>query len=554
MPDRDYLFFELTTSLCATCLRRVEAKVLIQGERVYLQKWCPTHGRQKVLISTDADYYRLCRGTLKPSQVPLRFNTPMRHGCPYDCGLCPDHEQHSCLAIVEVTDQCNLTCPVCYSDSSPRRPTHRSLEHVEFMLDAVVRNEGEPDVVQISGGEPTIHPQFWQILDAAKRRPIKHLMLNTNGIKIASDPDFARRLAGYQPGFEVYLQFDSLREGPLRRLRGEDLRDVRRRALDRLNEHNVSTTLVVTLQKGLNDDEVGEILDFAVKQRCVRGVTFQPVQSAGRLDAFDPATDRLTLAEVRQRILSQSSIFRPQDVVPVPCHPDCLAMAYALKIGGQLVPLTGEVDPSVFLEAEGSTIVYERNPALRDRLFTLFANCGCDPVSLLGTSEGAAEGTPGATTVASFANGADPTISAGFTGGRPDFPETKSLPLAASRANAAPPPAASRSPANGASLKQLLCCLPTVSLPDSVRYENLFRVIVMQFLDAHNFDVRSVKKSCVHIVHPDGRIIPFDTYNLFYRDDRERTVLADLRAGRGATPGAAVLTPLTSSAVATEAS
>ena len=477
MPDRDYIFLELTSSLCAVCLRKVEAKVIIQAGRVYLHKWCPEHRFQKVLISTDADYYRLCRGTLKPAQVPLRFNTPIKYGCPYDCGLCPDHEQHSCLAIVEVTDQCNLTCPVCYSESSPQRLTHRSLEQIEFMLDAVVRNEGEPDVVQISGGEPTIHPQFWQIMDAARARPIKHRMLNTNGLRIAADADFAKRLADYQPGFEVYLQFDSLSADPLVALRGQDLRDVRRRALDRLNEQNVSTTLVVTLQKGLNDHEIGDIIDFASKQRCVRGVTFQPVQSAGRLDHFNPATDRLTLGEVRQEILRQSPIFRPQDVIPVPCHPDCLAMAYALKWNGKLVPLTGEVDPAIFLQAEGSTIVYEKNPALKERLYTLFTSCGCD----------------------------DPAMAT------------------------ATPDAASK-----LSLKQLLCCLPTVPLPPSVTYENLFRVIVMQFLDPHNFDVRSVKKSCVHIVHTDGRIIPFDTFNLFYRDGKEAT-LKELRAGRGAT-------------------
>src|SRR5688500_12167 len=208
------------------------------------------------------------------------------------------------------------------------------------MLDAVVRNEGEPDVVQISGGEPTIHPDFFAVLDMAKARPIKHLMLNTNGVRIAKDAAFARRLKDYMPGFEVYLQFDSLRPGPIVALRGADLSDVRRRALDHLNEHNVSTTLVVTLKKGLNDDEVGEIIDFALKQRCVRGVTFQPIQSAGRLEDFDPGTDRLTLGEVRQQILAQSPVFKPADVVPVPCHPDCLAMAYALKMGDCVTPLT----------------------------------------------------------------------------------------------------------------------------------------------------------------------------------------------------------------------
>src|SRR5436309_12886481 len=108
------------------------------------------------------------------------------------------------------------------------------------------------------------------------------------------------------PGFEIYLQYDSSRPSYLRELRGEDLSDIRRRALDRLNEHNISTTLVVTLKKGLNDREIGETIDFALKQRCVRGVTFQPIQHAGRLEHFNPETDRLTLSEVRQQILAQS--------------------------------------------------------------------------------------------------------------------------------------------------------------------------------------------------------------------------------------------------------
>src|SRR5437016_12395718 len=134
------------------------------------------------------------------------------------------------------------------------------------------------------------------------------------------------------PGFESYLQFYSLRPRRLRELRGVDLSDVRRRAIERLNEHHISTTLVVTLKKGLNDGEIGEIIDFALKQRCVRGVTFQPIQHAGRAENFDPARDRLTLGEVRQQILKQSPVFKPSDVIPVPCHPDCLAMAYALKM------------------------------------------------------------------------------------------------------------------------------------------------------------------------------------------------------------------------------
>jgi len=463
--NRPYLFYELTNSICSQCLRKVEAKVIIEDENVYLLKYCGRHGREKVLISDDAEYYKRCREFLKPAEMPQHWNTPIKYGCPYDCGLCPDHEQHSCLTLLEITDKCNLQCPICYAESSPKRETWRSLEQIETMLNAIVRNEEEPDIVQISGGEPTIHPQFFEILDLAKTKPIKHLMVNTNGLRIAQDREFVRKLSRYMPGFELYLQFDSFEEEALRELRGADLRDVRRRAIEHLNEFNISTTLVVTLKKGLNDSEVGDIIRYGLQQRAVRGVTFQPVQVAGRTEAFDPAKDRLTLSEVRRMIIEQSGIFQPEDIIPVPCHPDCLAMGYALKLGGQAIPLTGMIDPQILLEGGRNTIVFEQDQTLKDQVFDLFSTA--------------------------------------------HSPESSAL-----------------------SLKNLLCCLPSVAVPEHIGYDNVFRVLIMQFLDPYNFDVRSVKKSCVHIAHPDGRIIPFDTYNLFYRDGRE-TLLEELRAETG---------------------
>jgi 7,8-dihydro-6-hydroxymethylpterin dimethyltransferase len=203
--------------------------------------------------------------------MPVVYNTPVKWGCPYDCGLCTDHEQHSCRSLIEINDYCNLRCPICYAHSGPDRPRQRSLPQIEAMLDAVVRNEAEPDVVQISGGEPTLHLDFFAVLDMAKRRPIPHLMVNTNGIRIAQEENFTSRLSAYMADLEVYLQFDSFHREPLMELRGSDLRDVRKRALERLNRHRISTTLVVTLKKELNDGEIGEIIDFALQQRCVRG-------------------------------------------------------------------------------------------------------------------------------------------------------------------------------------------------------------------------------------------------------------------------------------------
>lgn len=468
--SRPYLFYGATRALCATCLRLVDAKEILEDGKAYLLKRCPEHGAERVLLADDASYFRMARERfLKPAEQVARYNTPLRYGCPYDCGVCPEHEQHGCLTLLEITDSCNLRCPTCYAQSGPERTTHRSLDTVLGMLDRIVANEVEPDVVQVSGGEPTLHPELFAILDACRERPVRHLMLNTNGIRIAREPGFAERLASYMPGFEVYLQWDALDERTLRTLRAKDLREVRLGAMERLNAVGLSTTLVVTVRRGLNDHLLGDVLSYAKDQPAVRGVTFQPVQDAGRNEGFDAAAHRLTLTEVRRKILEQFPVLAEEDLLPVPCHPDCLAMAYALKTraagaGATLLPLTRFVDRDLLVNAGRNTIVYEGDPRLREELFRL-----------LSTAHG-------------------------------------------------PQSAA-------ASLKQLLCCLPSFDGATSIGYDQVFRVIVMQFLDRHTMDLRSVRKSCVHIAHPDGkRVIPFDTYNVLYRDDLEERVLAPLRA------------------------
>jgi len=448
---RNYIYYDYTISLCIECHKRISAKIIFEDGNVYLTKTCNEHGFQKVLIASDIEYYKQIRNYNKASEYPLKPHTETLYGCPYDCGICPDHEQHSCLTLVEVTDRCNLTCPTCYASSSPTHGSHRSLEQINMMLDAIVKSEGEPDVVQLSGGEPTIHPHFFEILDLAKAKPIKHLMVNTNGIRIANDPDFTKRLATYMPDFEIYLQFDSFEANALLQLRGKDLRDVREKAIQKLNELNLSTTLVVTLQKGLNDHEIGKIVDYALQQRCVRGVTFQPTQISGRLQNFDPSLNRLTNTEIRRKILEQTSVFQPNDLIPVPCNPDALVMGYALKTGYGVQALTRFIDPEILLNNSKNTIVYEQDEKLHGYVMKMF----------------------------STANSIDSLES--------DF-------------------------------HHLLCCLPDIVAPE-LNYNNLFRIIIMNFMDAYDFDVRAIKKSCVHIVDTSGKIIPFETMNLFYRPE-----------------------------------
>lgn len=452
MKTRDYIFYDYTKSLCPNCLDLVDTKIVFQDDKVWMLKHCKTHGELKSMIADDVNYYKQLRNYNKQSEMPLKFNTKVHYGCPYDCGLCTDHEQHSCLTIVEVTDRCNLACPTCYASSAPNYGRHRTLEEIEKMFDIVVANEGEPDVVQISGGEPTVHPEFFKILDIAKSKPIKHLMVNTNGIRIAKDIKFVEKLATYMPDFEIYLQFDSFKPEVLEKLRGEDLTEVRKKAIEHLNQFNISTTLVITLQKGENDDEIGQIIEYALQQKCVRGVTFQPTQVAGRNDNYDDISGRITLTEVRRKIYEQYPIFTPQDLIPVPCNPDALCMAYALKIDGEVFPMTHLINPEDLLNNSKNTIVFEHDEKLKTHMLNLFST---------GISVDCAEGE----------------------------------------------------------FNELMCCLPRVQ-SDTLNYNNLFRILIMNFMDAHDFDVRAVKKSCVHIVSDKMKIIPFETMNLFYRDNK----------------------------------
>ena len=420
---------------------------------------------QKTLISDDVPYWKSTRDWIKPGDRPLKPHTATEHGCPFDCGLCPDHEQHSCLAIVEINQACNLSCPVCFAESSTSRTGQRSLAEVEALLDMLVASEGEPDLVQISGGEPTLHPELFEILAAARARPIRHLMINTNGIRIAREPGFAERLAEFMPGFEVYLQFDSLKRDALMDLRGADLSRVRIEALQKLERLGLSTTLVVTVKKGVNDAEIPEIVRFALQWGCVRGVTFQPIQDAGRNDGFDARAHRIVLSEIRRRI-AEAGVFALEDLIPLPCNPDQICIGYGLRDGTSVVPVTSLLPRDLLVAAAPNTVTFESYPELQRRVFDLLS---------LSTAQ------------------ADTSDK----------------------------------------LASLLCCLPEAAVPQDIGYAQTFRVVISQFLDRFNFDLGTVKRSCVHFVEPEG-IIPFDTYNTFYRPGAAGAgVLARGRSGHG---------------------
>ena len=368
--DADYVFYELTRSICPVCRDTIDAQILLKDGKVIMRKRCKTHGWFSSLISSDSEMYLNSLKYNKPGTLPLGFSTEVVDGCPKDCGLCPEHKQHTCLGLIEVNSHCNLDCPICFADAQPGFSL--SMTQVERMLDRFVELEGEPEVVQFSGGEPTIHPDILPMMRMAFDKGIKVVMLNTNGIRLARDDRFLAGLADIRP--TVYLQFDGFEAQTHQAMRGKDLTKDKLRALDRLAEAKLDVVLVPAIDKGTNHHEIGDIVRFGIKHPAVRGIAFQPVTYSGRDFDFDPM-DRETLADVVHGIAEQTEgMFVESDFIPVPCcHPTCRSATYAYIEDGKVTPLPRVIEVDDYLDYVTNRTLPEVSPDILEALEGLWS-------------------------------------------------------------------------------------------------------------------------------------------------------------------------------------
>jgi uncharacterized radical SAM superfamily Fe-S cluster-containing enzyme len=346
-PEGEILH-EITRSICPVCRAAIDAQVLLRDGEVFLRKRCPDHGWFEGLIYADARAYVEQAKFNKPGQAPLRISTEVERGCPFDCGLCPEHRQHTCLALIEVNTACNLDCRVCFANAGAG--FNLTLAEVESMLDRFVELEGHPEVVQFSGGEPTIHPELIPMLDAAQRRDIRFTMVNTNGLRIAEGGPWFDEFAARRP--LIYLQFDGLTDETYRTIRGAPLLETKLRALDRLARADLHVMLVAAIERDVNEHEVGPIIEFGLSHPAVRGVMFQPVTHTGRHPDHDPLR-RMTIPDVLRQIDKQpAGGFRASDFVPIPCcFPTCSSVTYAyLGDEGEVIPLPRVLEVDQYLD------------------------------------------------------------------------------------------------------------------------------------------------------------------------------------------------------------
>lgn len=368
--DREEIFYELTRSLCPVCKKVIDADILLKNNKVYMHKFCPEHGWFDSLIYSDAELYTANLKYNKPGTVPLYFAGEVNKGCPEDCGLCPEHKQHTCLGLIDLTDACNLSCPVCLADA--RGNNFLSVEQVSNMLDLYVRAEGNPDVIQFSGGEPTLHPVIVEILSMAREKGIKVVQLNTNGLRIARDDNFLNQLTSLKPA--IYLQFDGFTPEIYQQLRGVDLLDIKMEAIERLSQRGISIVLAVTVVKGVNDHQVGDIARFAIEHPGVRGVFFQPVGYVGRYGEPEPL-ERTTLPDVIKGIEAQTKGWlKMTDFIPVPCpYPTCMSITYVHHDGSEVRPLPRIINVDEYLDFLKNRIVSRLSPVTQESLEGLWS-------------------------------------------------------------------------------------------------------------------------------------------------------------------------------------
>ena len=445
------MYYEYTNSLCNECLKVIPTKIVFKDNKVYLLKHCSEHGEQLELLEHDIEYFKHKRDYDKAGTITMN-QTEVKNGCPYDCGLCPNHDQHSCINLVEVTDKCNMCCNTCYASSGKGKD--KDLDTIKKMIDFAADAEGgRGEVIQISGGEPTLHKNIIEIIEYAREK-FQYVMLNTNGIRIAEDKDFVKELNKFKGKFEIYLQFDSFKDEIYKTIRGRELCSIKKQAIDNLSEYSIPVTLVMTLERNLNDKEIGKIITYGLETNNIRGINIQPVAYFGRKSGNVDRKNRVTLTDTIRLIEEQTKkMIVKEDFVPLPCNVERVSLTYLYKTKKGFLPITRANNIKKVLPYINNTFTFKLEDALTNGRDIVFGGC-CNPFVFLKEFK---KFVP------------------------KDFMEWN------------------------------------LDKRSEYVSNNTFRITITSFLDRYNFDIKSMQKECAHIVTEDFKRIPFSSYNIIYR-------------------------------------
>lgn len=295
-----------TRSLCPICLTRIPAERVAENGNIYLEKSCIEHGSFRTIIwRRDAKHYQDWTEGSERASGPLYSLTPVDEGCPYDCGLCPEHWTRACTTIIEVTLRCNLKCPVCFASSDKGVEYEPNINVICEIYESILKGVGV-STIQLSGGEPTVRDDLPQLVALAREMGFHHILINTNGIRIAQDLDYLRRLKE-SGATTIYLQFDGVSDDVYRSIRGLDLFKLKKGAVDNCIREKIAVILVPTIVPRVNDHQLGDVVQFAKSHiPTVKGIHLQPVTYLGRYPHSPLDEDRITIPDVIDALESQT--------------------------------------------------------------------------------------------------------------------------------------------------------------------------------------------------------------------------------------------------------
>lgn len=455
----------MTQSLCPVCCRVVPAKVIADQAGVRFEKFCPTHGPRASLVHRDVESYLTSQRFVKPAWAPRAFTGNSARPCPEGCGFCDRHEQHLCMPIIEITGRCDLKCPVCLVDAG--RGPDLSLGEFRRILDGLLEAEGQVDVLNLSGGEPLLHPHVLDLVDEALSRPqIVRVSISTNGLRLFERPELAGELA--QRNVVTSLQFDGFSDRVYELLRGRPLLECKRRILDLLAERAAPASLTVTLAGGVNDDQLPAILDLFFCRPHLVSMMIQPMAFAGRGVSLADVSTQLTIPDVLRLLdAAGNPRVRAADFAPLPCsHPLCFNLAYYLMLDeGGSVSLNQLVGAARMMDTLTNRTVFGLNAGetdtLRDMIYELWS--------------GPAAVAPDGEAVMSTLRGILDEINAGCS-----------------------------------------CFNPRRAF--GIAERRVKSIFIHAFQDADTFDLARVRRCCNAYPLPDGRLMPACVYNVKERN------------------------------------
>lgn len=367
--SQERTFLSSSRGVCRECGKPCESRYVALGESVYLERYCPTHGVGRALVAESLSWYLSALAQDPGSCPPRRTLTTRKGDCPTGCGPCQAHAQGCHLPVFSITNACDLRCPICFTYN--RADRHYFMTEAEFarQIDFVLESTGGVDLVNITGGEPTLHPELLKLLAHAQRPGIGRITVNSNGLRLAREPDLAKALADL--GVYVILSLDTLDPERSRRIHGRDIVDEKRRALDNLERAGVPVTLLMVLIGGVNEDELGPTVELALSRDHVRSLTVQTMTYTGQGGKNFEPRQHIPVDGVVRRIAAHSGLgIRSNHFVSLPsAHPLCYQVAYLLRgDAGRWHSFSDVLGPEALGRHLASGYLLRPSPELEDEL------------------------------------------------------------------------------------------------------------------------------------------------------------------------------------------